>query len=207
LYQFTAATGRDAYHVPAQYAQETTHFFYLPDRGFLVQLALSEHIDQEDLYRCWWSGAAYLQLDTHAMIEYEVYHVCPQHEGPRFFMDDCEPLSHVMGNVREELLKPFRWVGNSRVLDEEEDSYGWQFERSGPLTVAQLTTFVDGLRTHFSPFLKPTLSYNFSVFCFTNDYAWPNIRKRFWRNFPTRLLKELVPGRIRGRESSSPIRR
>lgn len=200
MYQFTASTDHDTYHVRAQYAQETTHFFYLPDRGFLVQLALSEHIDEEGEYGCWWSGAVYLQLDQYEMIAFQVRHICPQHRGPQFFMDECEPMDHIFANV-EGLLEPFRITGSSRVMDDEEGSYGWQFEHTGPLTVSQLVTFVDGLCTHFGPFLQPTLSHNFSVFGFTNDYAWPDIRKRFWRSFPTRLLKPLVPGRIRGRES------
>ncbi len=198
MYQFTATTDRDVYHVPAQYAQETTHFFHLPDHGFLVQLSLSEHIDQEGRYDCWWSGAVHLQLDIKEMIAYEVYYLCSNHK-PRFFMDDCVPLGHVMGNI-DALLVPFRDRGTASFNDDD-DSYSWKLAHSGPLTVAQLVTFVDGLSTHFGPFLQPKLAYNFDAFSFTNDYAWPEIRERFWRSFPTRLLKQLVPGRIRGRES------
>lgn len=202
MHEFCATTDRDQYHVSARYAQETNHFFYLPGKGFLVHLALAECIDDHsDTYQLWWSGAVYLELDTYAMIEYEVRHVCPNHEGPQFFMDGCEPLGHVMGNI-DELLEPFGSQGSSRFLDRSNDSYGWQIECAGLLTVEQLVTFVNGLADHFGPFLLPTLSRNFSVFGFTNTYSWPSIRGRFWKEFPTRLLKEMVPGRITHCESS-----
>jgi hypothetical protein len=208
MYQFTATTDQDAYHVPIQYAQQTTHFFYLPDRGFLVQFALSEDIDKEGQYRSWWDGAVYLQLGTRAMIEHEVYNVCPQHDGPQFFMDSCEPLGHIMGDdVIDELLAPFQTRGGSRVMDfNYDDSYGWLLERSGfkedALTVDQIVRVATGLRDHFAPFQLPKLSHDFSAWFFISEYAWPGIRERFWRSFPTRLLKQLVPGRIRGREST-----
>jgi hypothetical protein len=201
MYRFQATTDRDTYHVPVQYAQKTAHFFYVPSCGFIVQLELSEGIDEQGHYSLWWNAAVYLQLDEMEIVKYEVHHICPQHRGPRFFMDDCKPMGHVFGNLSR-ILEPFWKHGNSRVMDDEEGSYGWTLEHSGPLTVAQLVGFVDGLYTHFGPFLKAKLSHNFNAFYFAHEYAWPGIRPRFWRSFPTRLLKELVPGRILGRESA-----
>lgn len=198
MYQFHATTDRDVYHVPAQYAQETTHFFYMSERGFLVKLALAEHIDEQGEYRSWWSGGVYLELDRREMITFEVLHLCSQHDSW-----DCAPLEHLMDNL-DELLAPFQCRGGNRMhdsVDGEADSFGWKFDCSGALTIDQLVAYCDGLRTHFGPFLKPTLSHDFSVFTFTNRYAWPKIDERFWRGFPTRLLKALVPGRIRDRVS------
>lgn len=202
MHYFVATTDHDVFHVPAMYAQETTYFFYLPDRGFLVKLALSELIDEQDEYRSWWSGAVWLELDSQAMLEYEIKadYVCRLHWEPWLSTMDgcnCVPLSHVMGSVGR-LLQPFRIHSTSR-FDDDRDSYGWKLVRSSvdsPLTIAQLVTFVDGLRTHFGLFLKPKLTLNFSAFGFTNDYAWPGIHERFWRQFPNRLLKQIAPGGI-----------
>lgn len=201
MYEFIATTDRDRYHIPTLYAQETTHLFYLPKRGFVIRLVLCERIDENDEYTCWWEGATYFEIDTRAIIEYEVYYICPHHESDRWFMDDgCEPLGHVLGTV-EALHEPFMLRSGSRFLDDDRDSFGWQLEHSGALTVSQLVTFADGLACHFGPFIKPTLCYKFSAYDFVHEYAWPDIRARFWRGFPTRLLADIVPGRIRHRES------
>lgn len=198
MYQFTATTDKDGYHVPVAYAQETYHFFYLPERGFVLQLALTENVDGDGRYECWWSGAVDMNLDFTEIIGYEVYYICSHHDhwGP----ETCEPLGHVMGNFTE-LLNPFRYHGGAGMNDDY-GSVGWRIEHAGLLTTEQLVSFADGLRTHFGPFLQPTLQYHFDAYHFVNTYTWSElVRERFWKSFPTRLLKQLVPGRILGRES------
>jgi hypothetical protein len=199
LFRFTASTKRDKYHVPADYAQETSLYFFLPGKGFIVHIACSEHIDKYG-YRQWWNMHTYLQLDISAMISHEVREICPEHRGnSRFFMDDCEPLEHMLGSVPE-LLEPLRYTDSNHVVASHDDTYGWAAEyssRETPLCVEQLVTTIVRLREHFGQFLEPKIAEGFSVFSFTNTYAWPGIDERFWRSFPKGLLLGITTGRIR----------
>src|SRR6266496_5053481 len=173
MYEFTASTDRDPYHVDAEYAQETNHFFYREEHGFLVRLALCEDIDKQGRYRCWWTGRIFTNLDSQAMIEYQV-DTC-EHWRSGGFMEECEPFEHILGNIKE-LMCPFR-VHNHFHFRDEYDQYAWsiEYDHDNNLSIGQLVTMLEGLLTHFGPFLQPTLGQNFDAWEFTNTFAWPHI--------------------------------
>ena len=202
MYRFTANTHRDKklHSFSDTYAQETSHFFYLPNCGFLLQLALLEQVTPRGSFASW-SGTAYLHLDRREMIEHEVHFICN-----RSAWDECAPLDHIMGNL-EGILAPFKLQGYGEQLHDSTKDYAtcydWQFACDGPITTEQLVMLADGLRTQFGPFLLPKLPRKFNAAFFTSC-RWQGIEERFWRSFPTRLLRERVDGPIRG--IHSPIR-
>lgn len=193
LYRFTASTDQDHHHVPVTYAQETSLLFYLPGKGYLVHMALSEDFDRHG-YRWWWNLSTYLQLDTSAMIKHEVLNICRNHtHEPDFFMADCEPLQHLLQPVPE-MFEPMRYTNGNHVAGWGEELYGWAGEYSDktPLTPEQLVAIVTRIQKHFAAFLEPKIVERFNASTFVNTYAWPGIEERFWRSFPRRILREVA---------------
>jgi len=198
MYPFRMDTDRDKYHVSAQYARETSRLFYRPDAGFLVNISLAEQLGEDGNYSSWWSCHLYLSLDDTSMIRHEVFNVCPGHTSE--YMFDCEPLEHMLGDIAE-LVSPWRLVGGSVFVGVRE----WELEAH--LGIPEIVSMLERVLRRFDGFFLPKLGdgRGISVFSLTNNYAWPHCRERYWRSFPTRILRERTNGRIRGRESISPL--